>query len=77
MFKDIFNNIKNEISIIIDLEKLDDILYKHFYLARLIRNKYLYNNNFNKQILSRYYKTQNIDDLSFLILEDVIKDLKS
>lgn len=73
----LMKKIKNEVLKILDLNKVDDIFYMHFVVAKTIRNKFLYNNLSNIKSLNKIYSSDNIDDLSMLILEDIIKSLKS
>ena len=48
--------------------KEEDLIYFHFSLGAFIRNKYLYHKNIDE--LKVFFNTNNIDDISYLIMKD-------
>ena len=76
MYTKIILMIAKDIKNIVDLKLIEDYFYLHYYLCRYIRNKYSWNNKFLKLYFQKCYNIEDVDDISFLILKDVLKKIK-
>lgn len=76
MVFDILKKIKKDLIGKIDFNKLDkmNILEIHFGVCGYIRNKYLWNNPTLVKELNLFFRTDNVDDLSYKILEAIKKE---
>ncbi|MGN1200708.1 MAG: hypothetical protein ACI4R8_00385 [Candidatus Caccovivens sp.] len=53
---------------------MSDIISVHFGVCLYIRNKYLWRNSDVVEMLNAYFKTNNVDDLSHKILNEIKKE---
>ena len=51
----------------------NELFKLHFYIGLYIRNKYIWNNEKNYQILSKHYNVTHPDDISSCIIRDLYK----
>ena len=49
----------------------DELPWLHFTLGTYVRNKYLWDNFNNKKVLADYYNEEDIDGLSYKIIEEL------
>lgn len=71
IIEDILNN-KDFINEI-DIAKQDNFIFIHYTLGAYIRNKYLWKNPYNFNKLSSLYGLDNIDNISKVLVDKIIK----
>lgn len=65
--KKILQSIKQEIKTLCRNYDTSDFFTIHFCICRQIRNKYLWNDNKLLKNLKIYFKTQNVDEISYYL----------
>lgn len=65
MMQDLINQIVLDLKNISTNLDINDFFIIHFYVCAYIRNKYLWNNNKLINKLKDYFKTDDVDEISF------------